>query len=182
MIRINLLPFRAARKKENVRRQISIFVLSLILLFLTLTVAQNWSGNKLEKMEADLKETKAEVDRLSKITDKIKKYKKEIAETEQKIKVIQQLEADRTEPVRLLDAMTDLIIPNRMWFTAFDAKGNNVEVKGIAIDNKTVADFMTRLENSKRFSAVNLQNVKLDRIRNLDMKSFQITCIKAQQK
>ena len=31
MIRINLLPFRSARKKENIRRQLSIFVLSLIL-------------------------------------------------------------------------------------------------------------------------------------------------------
>ena len=32
MIRINLLPFRAARKKENVRRQISLFLLSLAFL------------------------------------------------------------------------------------------------------------------------------------------------------
>ena len=31
MIRINLLPFRSARKKENIRRQLSIFLLSLIL-------------------------------------------------------------------------------------------------------------------------------------------------------
>ena len=31
MIRINLLPFRSTRKKENIRRQLSIFVLSLIL-------------------------------------------------------------------------------------------------------------------------------------------------------
>ena len=31
MIRINLLPFRSDRKKENIRRQLSIFVLSLIL-------------------------------------------------------------------------------------------------------------------------------------------------------
>lgn len=31
MIRINLLPYRAAQKKENVRRQISIFVLAVIM-------------------------------------------------------------------------------------------------------------------------------------------------------
>jgi len=34
MIRINLLPFRAARKKENIRRQISVFVLSVVCLAL----------------------------------------------------------------------------------------------------------------------------------------------------
>ena len=31
MIRINLLPFRLARRKENIRRQVSIFLLSVIL-------------------------------------------------------------------------------------------------------------------------------------------------------
>jgi type IV pilus assembly protein PilN len=34
MIRINLLPFRAARKKENIRRQLSIYVLSVVCLLL----------------------------------------------------------------------------------------------------------------------------------------------------
>ncbi|RLB32469.1 MAG: pilus assembly protein PilN, partial [Deltaproteobacteria bacterium] len=33
MIRINLLPFRAARKKENIKRQISIFVLTTLFAF-----------------------------------------------------------------------------------------------------------------------------------------------------
>lgn len=36
MIRINLLPYRAAQKKENIRRQISIFLLLLILMTLAL--------------------------------------------------------------------------------------------------------------------------------------------------
>jgi type IV pilus assembly protein PilN len=36
MIRINLLPFRAARKKENIRRQISIYVLSVAFLFIVM--------------------------------------------------------------------------------------------------------------------------------------------------
>jgi type IV pilus assembly protein PilN len=31
MIRINLLPFRAARKRENIRRQISVYIGIVIL-------------------------------------------------------------------------------------------------------------------------------------------------------
>ena len=42
MIRINLLPFRAARKKENIRRQVSIFLLSLAFLLIILFY-YNWS-------------------------------------------------------------------------------------------------------------------------------------------
>ena len=39
MIRINLLPFRAARKKENVRRQVSVFLLSLVLVVIIAVIA-----------------------------------------------------------------------------------------------------------------------------------------------
>ncbi|MBA3027721.1 MAG: PilN domain-containing protein [Proteobacteria bacterium] len=182
MIRINLLPFRAARKKENVRRQLSVFVLSVILLLIALLGVQTWSSSKLKQMETRLDETRKEVVKYAKINETIKQYKNEISDNEKKIKVIQQLEANRTEPVKLIDAMTELIVPNRMWFTAFDAKGNNVDIQGIAVDNKTVADFMTRLENSSFFSVVNLATVKQEKIRNLDMKRFHITCTKVESK
>ncbi|MEJ2589551.1 MAG: hypothetical protein P8165_18605, partial [Deltaproteobacteria bacterium] len=36
MIKINLLPFRAARKRENVRRQISIYFLSVTFLIMAI--------------------------------------------------------------------------------------------------------------------------------------------------
>jgi type IV pilus assembly protein PilN len=182
MIRINLLPFRAARKKENVRRQISIFILSLIFLFLALLGAQIWLNTKVEQMETKLENTRKEVDEYAKINEKISKYKKEISDTEKKITVIKQLEVNRTEPVKLIDAMTQLVVPNRMWFTAFEAKGKNVDINGVAVDNKTVADFMTRLENSTLFSTVNLATVKQEKIRNLDMKRFYITCTKVEPK
>ena len=179
MIRINLLPFRAARKKENVRRQISIFVLSLALLFLCFFVTNSIFNNKIKSLDTRLTKTKKEIDQLTKIIDEIKKIKKEIEISERKIKILEQLETDRTEQVKLIDAMTELIVPNRMWFTAFDAKGNSVAIEGIAIDNKTVADFMTRLEKSPIFAVVNLENLKQQKIRNLDMKKFKITCTKA---
>ena len=179
MIRINLLPFRAARKKENVRRQISIFLLSLALLFLCMFLINMVLSNKVETLETKLSETKKEVARLTKVTNEIKKIKKEIEISERKIKILDQLEKNRAEPVKLIDAMTELIVPNRMWFTSFDSKGSTVRINGVAIDNKTVADFMTRLENSKLFSAVNLNNLKQQKVRNLDMKQFSITCNKA---
>ncbi len=66
----------------------------------------------------------------------------------------------------------------RLWFTDFQAKGNNVGIKGIAMDSKTVADFMTRLENSKFYENVNLKTLKQQKITTLNLKNFDITCIK----
>jgi Tfp pilus assembly protein PilN len=51
-----------------------------------------------------------------------------------------------------------------------------VEVRGIALDNQTVADFMTRLEESPHFTDVRLQSTRRQAIGDLDnLKSFQIT-------
>ena len=46
MIRINLLPFRAARKKENVRRQVSVFLLSFVLIIIGVFYYNMWLGNR----------------------------------------------------------------------------------------------------------------------------------------
>jgi len=58
------------------------------------------------------------------------------------------------------------------------SKGNKVKINGIALDNKTVADFMVRLENCDLFKEVDLKNLKHKKLRNSKLKSFQITCIK----
>ena len=74
--------------------------------------------------------------------------------------------------------MTGLVVANRMWFTDFSSKGPNVIIKGIALDNKTVADFMVQLENSNLFDTVNLNTLKQLKYQQIDMKSFLITCNK----
>ncbi|HAR33905.1 MAG TPA: pilus assembly protein PilN, partial [Desulfobacter sp.] len=51
MIRINLLPFRLARKKENIRRQVSVFFLSLIFIFLALGWALSMLNNKISLIQ-----------------------------------------------------------------------------------------------------------------------------------
>jgi type IV pilus assembly protein PilN len=181
MIRINLLPFRAARKKENVRRQISVFLLSLVLIVAALFLVRIVLGNKVENLNTRIKEAKIEIEKYTKITQEIELIKKQIEVVKTKIDVIKKLEANRTEPVKLHDAMPRLIVPNRMWFTDFSSSGENVVIKGIAMDNKTVADFMIRLESSKFFSAVNLDTIMQQNVQNVDMKSFFITCNKAKK-
>ncbi len=68
------------------------------------------------------------------------------------------------------------IIAKRMWFNSFESKDKTVEIDGIAFDNKTVADFMTRLQGSGLFSAVKLKTIKKTKIKDSDLKSFQISC------
>lgn len=176
MIRINLLPFRAARKKENIRRQASIFFLSLFLVVIVLVYYHISLGSKISSLKAKIETTKKEVAKYEKINKEIALLKNKLGILKKKTSVIESLEKNRFEPVRLLDTMSLKVIAKRMWFKSFKSIDKTVEIEGLALDNKTVADFMTRLQGSGLFSAVRLKTIKKIKIKDSDLKSFQISC------
>ncbi|MBW1996019.1 MAG: PilN domain-containing protein, partial [Deltaproteobacteria bacterium] len=64
----------------------------------------------------------------------------------------------------------------RMWFTEFTASDKTVGITGVALDQKTVADFMTRLEHTSLFSSVNLSLLRQVKIEGLNLKRFEVVC------
>ena len=184
MIRINLLPFRAARKKENVRRQVSIFLLSLILVGAAVIYYNVYLSGKIKDLNASIKETKVQLAKYNKINAEIKEIKKNLELLNKKIQVIETLETNRREPVNLLASLTDLIMAERMWFTRLSSKGTKVNIEGIALDNQTVSDFMTRLEKSAKYADVNLGTVKQKELKTMELtlKSFDVNVQKVAPK
>ena len=178
MIRINLLPFRADRKKENVRRQVSIFFLSLVFIFICLFYYNYVLSGKVKKLNVKITSTKTELNKYNKINTEIAAIKKKLENLRRKMEVIANLQADRHAPSQLLDIMTQVVVAKRMWFTRMESKGKAVDIHGIALDNKTVADFMVRLEKCGLFSGVALKTLKAAKVQNSNLKSFQITCTK----
>jgi len=156
MIRINLLPFRAARKKENIRRQISIFSLSVFLLAIALFYYNSVLANQVFELEESVNSTRNELKKYQAINKEIAQLKKRLQILQQKTQVIEELDASREDAVRLLDKMTEVIVPGRMWLSNFNATGSSVKISGTAMDNKTVADFMTNLQKVEQFKNVNL--------------------------
>jgi len=181
MIRINLLPFRAARKKENIRRQVSIFLLSLAFLLIIIFYYNYSLNSKIGSLDASIKKTKTELVKYEKINKEIAQIKKKLTNLKKKMAVMVTLEANRFIPVKLLDTMTQVIVPKRMWFTRLNSSGNKVRISGVALDNTTVADFMVRLENSGLFKKVDLKTLKRAKGKKgvkANFKTFSIVCIK----
>ena len=196
MIRINLLPYRAARKKENIRKQISIFFFSFLVV-VAIVLFYNMSLQKrIDVLNTKIAENKKMLAKFEKQAKEVDRIKNAFNNLEKKTKVIKNLETKRKDAVCMLDNMTKVVAEHtsisgsdslsdkdntpvkRLWFTNFEAKGNNVGIKGIAMDSKTVADFMTRLEVSKLYNNVNLKTLKQQKIGKLNLKNFDITCIK----
>jgi type IV pilus assembly protein PilN len=177
MIRINLLPFRAQRKKENVRRQVSIFLLTAMCATTLLIYHHISLGSKLDTTTQKVTAAKSEHAKYKSINKEIEKLIKELDIINRKVAVIENLEKDREASVKMVDAMTQLIIKEKMCFTGFQSNRGEISISGIAYDNKTVADFMTRIEKSDLFMDVNLKTTKQANVdqENLSLKAFDIT-------
>ena len=178
MIRINLLPFRAARRKENVRRQVSIFCLSFILITIGMFYYQLKLSSKIQDLTSRVNTVRQQLKAKQKAAREVDRIKKELALLQLKVEAIKTVKLRRRKPVQLLDTMTRTVVPKRMWFTSFNTDNNTVRIKGIALDQKTVADFMIRLETCGLFSGVNLSTLKHIQMEGLGLKSFEIACDK----
>ena len=199
MIRINLLPYRESRKKESILRQINIFLAVFFIVFIILFIYNIRLGNKIDDLNTKIKNTKTMLAQAETQSKKVDQIKKALEKLGHKTDVIRSIEANRRDQVILLENMTKMVaektasVPDtsadndnkpvkRLWFTNFEAAGGKVNIKGIALDNKTIADFMSRLEESKFYNNVNLKTIKQQKIEKLNLKYFEIGCVKVPSK
>ena len=183
MIRINLLPFRLARKKENIRRQISIF----FLLILLTVVALVWYTMALNKQIVTVKENTKQVNRqilkYEEKADRVAQIKKDLKILKDKLEVVSSLKKQKEKQLILFDGMTGLVVPGRMWLESFKTDKNKVTIKGIAFDNPTIADFMDKLEASSIFGKIDLKTAKMKKFKDgVMLKSFELLCEKEKPK
>jgi type IV pilus assembly protein PilN len=178
MIRINLLPYREARKKENLRRHVSIFFLAIVFTFLSMFYLNNVLNKKIKNLGVSIENTKTQIAKYKKINQEIARIIKNLDILKKKLVVIGNLELERTRPVKLLEILTQVVIPKRMWLTNLLSQHNLVTIKGNALDNKTIADFMIRLETTGLFTEVNLRSIRQKVIDGRSIKQFEINCTK----
>lgn len=155
MIRINLLPVRAAQKKEKLRSQIVVLVLCLVLVGLAcgaVYIQQQQTNVNLQEEIADINRRNAELqERIGEVRD----YEKRKADLEQKLLVLAKLKSDKTGPVRLLDDLSNAL-PEELWLTSFSEQNGSIDLAGIADTEQTVALFMRQLQQSGYYDGIEL--------------------------
>ncbi len=178
MIRINLLPFRVERKKENIKRQLSLYLLSIIFLALLSFYINQSLSHKINRLESIKSAKRKELAKYEKINRKIRRIKKKIQEYQTKLEIIRNIAQYRLEPVKTLDEMVMAIPPDTLWLTTLRFDGRKLLITGNAKDNDTVALFMTRLKRMPRINTVELRVTKLLTLSNynVDVCNFVIEC------
>jgi len=169
MIKVNLFPFRAARIKENIRRQVTIYLLSVIFLILASSYFYLDLNNKVNTLREERDAKQKELDSFKDTNRKIAALKKTIAAVEVKLKTIKRLEKGKTGPVKLLDDIAMSVPEDKLWLTTLKEQKGTLVLNGTAMDNETVADFMDRLQNTQSINSVQLVRTRQKKIPGFDL-------------
>ena len=178
MIKINLLPFRAARKRENIKRQISIYALAVVFALVIIVYYFIQLSGQLGDLKEQEQAVQAELGKFQRTLNQIKILEKKIAEVERKLGVIKKLEAGKSGPVLLLAEVSKAVPREKLWLTSFSESGGSLSLSGTAMDNATVALFMKNLEKSDRINTVELGSAKLRDLPTYQLKvsDFSLSC------
>ncbi len=175
MIHINLLPVRALKKKETTRQMFSTLFLSIGLLLIIIVFFHLSLTREISRMDAQIAAYNEEIKRLKMDTKDVSKFKAEKEDLQRRLNIIHTLERAKTGPLRVLDELA-IALPGKLWLTSLKEKDGKMELKGIAMDNPTIAQFMTNLEKTGVIKNVELVvSQQLER-KDLKLKEFTLTC------
>ena len=173
MIRINLLPVREARRKNEARQQLMMLAVSVVGAVLLCGVAHHVMRTRISDTEARVKALEAQLSQFKPQQEQVDAFKAKKAEIEQKLTVIERLERSRSGPVHILDELATRI-PERVWLTNLNANNGQVELTGMSLDNELIALFLTGLNDSPYFANVELESSELKTVKELKLNTFKI--------
>jgi type IV pilus assembly protein PilN len=177
MIKINLLPYREKEKKENLARQIGIFVGSFVIFILLLVFVQFSLSSSVSNLENQVKESETKLVDLNKKIGALDTFRKEKKELEQKLGVIKTLEENRLAPVKTLDDLAALVPPQNIWLVKIAQKNDQLTIEGVGRDNIIVADFMKTIEKFEPIKSVDLISSKKTEIGGITLQQFSFLCV-----
>jgi type IV pilus assembly protein PilN len=172
MIRINLI--RGKRKK---RRELNLNFLYLffpVLVLAGILLFHQVIKNRIETLQSDIQKATVEIARLKKEIGEVEKFKTRKAELQQKVDIISNLQTGRTLPVKVFDAVS-ASIPEKCWIDTLSVKGNSIALSGVALNNHTIANFMTSLGQSGRFQRVELGSADQATVTGVKLMRFNLT-------
>jgi type IV pilus assembly protein PilN len=144
MIRINLLPVRAVKKREMGRQVLVLFALVLLGAGVGNYFWYADRDGELKRHRQGIAQTRAKIAELEKVIGEVKNINTRKAEVEKKLAVLESLRKGRNGPVRMLDALASAT-PKKVWLKTFSEANNAVSIDGSAVSHDEVAEFMRGL-------------------------------------
>jgi len=175
MIKINLLLARKEKKKVGMKKEMVILILSVALLFVLLIAIQWITDKEKEDTLRQISETKKEINYYKSLTTEVSKAKEAQKILQDKLNIINSLRKEKASPARVLDELS-IDKPEKIQLESLKKEGSKLGIEGIALDDETVANFMTNLRKSKLFKNVDLIITEQTEQSKIKLKKFVLSC------
>lgn len=164
MIRINLLKPETKEVKEapvegmpELKAKKAPQFGNLIFLLLIIAVAGLYFYQKkaMDEERQLLSVAQEEKSKLQDVSSKLIELQKQKESYDRKIALINSLKSQRDLAVRIMDELSR-VLPEWVWLNDVTFGSKNVQIRGNALSNNLIADYISSLENSPYFENVNL--------------------------
>ncbi len=180
MIRINLLPHREEKRKAR-RQQFYVLlglvsVLAAVIWFLGFSVINREINIQNEKNEF----LKREISSLDKEIAEIKKIQEQTNALLARKRVIEALQANRTETVHLFNELAKQV-PEGIFLRTLVQTGNRLTLTGVAQSNARITTLMNNLDASPLLENSTLVETRSEVVANRRLNAFSVTTVISRQ-
>jgi len=171
VIRINLLPHRAERRKAQ-RKHLAILAGGVVVVALVVVGLVHGSIAGYIAIQNDRNDfLKKEVADLDKQIEEIKKLKDDISALLARKQVIERLQTDRAQSVYLLDQLVRQV-PDGVYLKSVKQTGLKVNLTGYAQSNARVSTLMRNVSSSPYLENPELVEIKASTVNNKRLSEF----------
>ena len=175
MIKINLLLARKEKRKSGTKKEFIVLILSIVLLLGVFVYIQWGLNGKIEDTLAQNAKKKEEILKYKSLTTEVEKKKQEQKMLQNRLDIINSLRKDKAKAARVLDELS-IDKPEKLQLESLKKDGAKLAIEGVALDDETIANFMTNLRKSKLFKNIDLIVSEQIEQSKMKMKKFVLSC------
>ena len=173
MAKINLLPWREAYRTEKKKEFLSTLIVVLVLAVITVFGWDRVINGQIDAQNDRNQLLKSEIAKLDKQVAEIKELKQRRQGLLDRMQVIQELQGNRPEIVKLYDEFVRAV-PDGVYFTNMTRKDSQISLVGFAESNNRVSSLMRKLDASYKFTEPNLTKVQANDALGEDGSQFEM--------
>ncbi|HWT73011.1 MAG TPA: PilN domain-containing protein [Oxalicibacterium sp.] len=147
MVKINLLPHREEKRKQRKKEFGAMLALSAVIGALIVLAVGGYFAAELSSQEQRNAYIKAENARLDVQIKEVADLKQEIEALKARQQAVEDLQADRNQPVYLMDELAQQV-PEGVYLKSFKQDGQRVVLNGYAQSNERVSELLRNLGNN----------------------------------
>ena len=159
MAKINLLPWRAERRRQREREFYMMLAASAVAALIAVGAAYGWMNARIDTQNQRNAYLANEIKALDKQIEEINELDKTKSQLLTRKQIIEQLQSNRSQMVHLFDEMVKTI-PDGVRLTTMKQAGDVLTLEGVAESNARVASYMRNIDNSPWMGRTDLRKIE----------------------